>query len=339
MFVLTNVSQDTDGSVYTGQLTTFRTESEALESAKRQLADDFGLSAEDVEYKAQCNAHVISMSQDGRFEAYVIGELPGIDITGVKTYETSIPLQGGGRLVAYTSESDYDTRQAGIMFYDTEGNPLDLALAEVKRGELAEVSGKDPDNEDIDLMVWGDAYSESYTEEITLPKSDIDDALETKKLSFYSKEFPYKYTSDLKYWSNSCGDLHHFGEYDIEEKDLPKELRPAYRMFEENPNGLNLYLANFKDTNGMLLVAEYHELTPEGKPGELYNFDYAKKLAELLVGKFPRYDVILAEKLGFPGYDGIDFATELGLFIPTKVLNRAGLKEAEKFFGNIAYNG
>ena len=36
----------------------------------------------------------------------------------------------------------------------------------------------------------------------------------------------YEIREKLIYWSNSCGDLHHNGEYDIEdESGLPKELQ------------------------------------------------------------------------------------------------------------------
>ena len=33
----------------------------------------------------------------------------------------------------------------------------------------------------------------------------------------------------IKYWSNACGDLHHHGEYDLENaSELPLELQRAY---------------------------------------------------------------------------------------------------------------
>lgn len=102
-------------------------------------------------------------------------ELPDIKET-CDGFEISKSLPDGGKLVAYTGESDYDTPQAGIMYYDKEGNPLGLALAEVRRGELAVIDGKDPDNEDIDLIVWGDIYSDDYTEKITFTKDKIEDA-------------------------------------------------------------------------------------------------------------------------------------------------------------------
>ena len=33
----------------------------------------------------------------------------------------------------------------------------------------------------------------------------------------------------ITFWSNCCGDLHHNGEYDVSEEQLPEELQRAYR--------------------------------------------------------------------------------------------------------------
>ena len=180
MFILTNVSQDIDGWTYAEHPTFFNTEDEAIKNAKENLAKDFYISVEDVEEKANVSGPptCLTMSQNGRLEVYTVSEIPGIKKC-VDGYEISNPLPNGGELVAYTGVSDYDTRQAGILYYDKEGNPLDLALAEVRRGELAVSDGKDPDNEDIDLMVWGDIYSEDYTEKITFEKEKIEDAFKS----------------------------------------------------------------------------------------------------------------------------------------------------------------
>ena len=74
MWILTNISQDIDGMVYAGKPTVFETEEEAIKNVKENLADDFGLSVYEVTYKADenSNPYVLSMSQDGRFEAYTV---------------------------------------------------------------------------------------------------------------------------------------------------------------------------------------------------------------------------------------------------------------------------
>jgi hypothetical protein len=66
------------------------------------------------------------------------------------------------------------------------------------------------------------------------------------------------------YWSNACGELHHWGEYDITEDDLPYQL---YRLFaeiySENSFGLDCYLVQYgadEDTYkeyGLSLEAHY----------------------------------------------------------------------------------
>ena len=91
--------------------------------------------------------------------------------------ELEMPLAENGKLVAYTGISDDDTRQVGIMHYTNDGSPIDLALAEVKKGSLAEVHGYDANNEDIDLMIWADPYTEDYTERIRIKQEDIRHAL------------------------------------------------------------------------------------------------------------------------------------------------------------------
>ena len=82
MYILTNISQDVDGQVYAGMPTAFETENEAIKNARKNLADDFGIKAEDIENYAQEGGtpYVLSMSQDGRFEAYTVAKCPNITI-------------------------------------------------------------------------------------------------------------------------------------------------------------------------------------------------------------------------------------------------------------------
>ena len=92
--------------------------------------------------------------------------------------EVSIPGKNGERLTAYVYESDFGTLQAGTVYYDKDNSPLDLSLAEIKKGELAENSGLDKDNQDIDLMVWSDPHNEDYTNSYRISHDDIKNALE-----------------------------------------------------------------------------------------------------------------------------------------------------------------
>ena len=64
---------------------------------------------------------------------------------------------------------------------------------------------------------------------------------------------------NLKYWSNSCGELHHHGEYDIDEADLPDELKSAYHKLWTDGISSLCYLTEYKGKYGIALVNEFHE--------------------------------------------------------------------------------
>ncbi|MBO5550422.1 MAG: hypothetical protein J5966_00555, partial [Lachnospiraceae bacterium] len=78
-YVLTNVSEDTDGAVYAGTATVFDTEFDAIEKAQMNLADDFSISLAEVKYEAQEGGtpYVLSLSKDGRTETYTVSKIPG----------------------------------------------------------------------------------------------------------------------------------------------------------------------------------------------------------------------------------------------------------------------
>lgn len=62
----------------------------------------------------------------------------------------------------------------------------------------------------------------------------------------------------LKYWSNSCGDLHHCGEYDLESvSDLPKELQRAYNELWKAGYGCYEYLAEYDGQYYIALISEF----------------------------------------------------------------------------------
>lgn len=62
------------------------------------------------------------------------------------------------------------------------------------------------------------------------------------------------------YWSNSCGDLHYGGFYDVNKDDLPQPLQTIYdEWFVENEFGFNNYLFEKNGRYGMAIEAEYYE--------------------------------------------------------------------------------
>ena len=78
MYILTNVSEDECGQVYAGKPDFFETEEAAISNARENLAEDFGISVDDIECKAQEGGtpYVLSMSRNGRFEAYTVSKIP-----------------------------------------------------------------------------------------------------------------------------------------------------------------------------------------------------------------------------------------------------------------------
>lgn len=102
--------------------------------------------------------------------------IPDINIDPeMLTCDISVPVNGG-KLTAYTCRSDYNTQQVGIG-YECNDNIIDLALAEVKSGQLAETDGLPSDNKDIDLYTYSDPYNEDYTAKNHITYNSITDAL------------------------------------------------------------------------------------------------------------------------------------------------------------------
>ena len=106
MYILSNVSQDIDGSVYAGYPTYFETEEAAINSAREQLADDFGITVEEVEEKAYIGGtpSVLSISVDGRTETYTVA----------KAKDAKVPL-----VIHYSFDSEvpvflFDSEEAAI---------------------------------------------------------------------------------------------------------------------------------------------------------------------------------------------------------------------------------
>ncbi len=134
------------------------------------------------------------------------------------------------------------------------------------------------------------------------------------KVIKYSNE--EQYNNDFKYWNNSCGDLHHFGQEDITEDELPEELKPIYREYwEEGKDGHCTYLVQYKGVNGIALIDEYYE-TEEGHPCD-NNYEQASKAAEI-IAKNDDCTVLLAKELGFESANDGQ-ATELVVFMPATI--------------------
>ena len=103
-----------------------------------------------------------------------------VKVTGVNTVELSQPLKNGS-LNVYTGVADYGTPNAGIVYESKKGTLLDIAYVEQKKGELAK-DKKDPENnEDLDVYIFSNPYTEDYTQKFALSGDDIKDALKEEE--------------------------------------------------------------------------------------------------------------------------------------------------------------
>lgn len=123
MFILTNVSQDESGRVYAGKPGFFPTEEDAVRSAEENLAEDYDISVEDLRYEAQSGGkpYVLSMSRDGRFEAYTVSEIPEPESIKAETPEGTIIAEVKG------AKDEYP----GIWIFK-DGNQPDSMMAAVE---------------------------------------------------------------------------------------------------------------------------------------------------------------------------------------------------------------
>jgi hypothetical protein len=125
-----------------------------------------------------------------------------------------------------------------------------------------------------------------------------------------------KHIDKYKYWSNSLGETHHWGEYDITPEELPKELKRVYdELYYKDRSGVSQYLAEYDGEYGISLEADY-------------DIDYANDMcisydelikaamikADLIATKFPQYKVFFGKDF----YKWSDDSKEsvLGIFMP-----------------------
>lgn len=122
------------------------------------------------------------------------------------------------------------------------------------------------------------------------------------------------FKEDLKYWSNGCGELHHYGEYDIEESDLPKELSRAYKDLWTDGGGSLCYLVEYKDSYGIALINEFDNYFAEDmgiSMDSLYEKMIQKANALTNNDLFKEAQIVCSE------YAGFNECHELIVILPT----------------------
>lgn len=75
---------------------------------------------------------------------------------------------------------------------------------------------------------------------------------------YYEFDSELELNKHLKYWSNCCGELHHYGEYDLENiSELPEELQRAFNELWEEENGCLEYLVEYDKKYYIALISEF----------------------------------------------------------------------------------
>ena len=77
---------------------------------------------------------------------------------------------------------------------------------------------------------------------------------------YYEFDSELELNRHLKYWSNCCGELHHYGEYDLEDvSELPEALQRAYNELWKEENGCLEYLTEYDGNYFIALVSEFDD--------------------------------------------------------------------------------
>lgn len=104
--------------------------------------------------------------------------VPKIVMGNSNDIEIRLPVSGIGYITATSGSSDGISPQMSIgVEYEVNDDICelaDLALVEVKKGELAKAEGLNPNNTDIDIYTYADICTDDYTHHDRIRMSDIE---------------------------------------------------------------------------------------------------------------------------------------------------------------------
>lgn len=118
----------------------------------------------------------------------------------------------------------------------------------------------------------------------------------------------------IEYYSNCCGELHYKGQYDIEEEQLPEELKRAYNELWTDGSGSLCYLAEMNGRYGIALINEFDSTT-----SAYLNKSMDELFMAMLSEAITRYDAnpLFEDAEIICGYkSGFDDCHELIVFLP-----------------------
>jgi len=149
----------------------------ATENMRTQVEKAFADSADDnlISLLDQIEAHTVDIVDVKReIENYFTDEaveegdpvpVPYVHVSEfLYPFEAGVRYPSGEKLTAFVSESDDRTYQTGSVFYTSDKTVIDLAMSEIKKGELALNENLSEDNMDIDIYIWGNPFSEDYSQ-------------------------------------------------------------------------------------------------------------------------------------------------------------------------------
>ena len=99
--------------------------------------------------------------------------VPTVELNTNNLYFTIKTDIGTSKLIMSNGSADGESPQMSIGYLDDENNLFDLALVEIKRGDLATIDALPTDNMDIDIYMYGSACTEDYTNHARLKYADI----------------------------------------------------------------------------------------------------------------------------------------------------------------------
>ncbi|MBO5435935.1 hypothetical protein J6A31_09085 [bacterium] len=121
------------------------------------------------------------LTDNQHFEQAKIKDGPEITVpklelnTNLLWFTIKVPTDNG-HLIVYNCESDFGTKQIGMDYSvenETDELTVQIATAEIKKGELAEVSHLSSDNKDVDVYTYSNVFDEDYTDKFTIKHNDV----------------------------------------------------------------------------------------------------------------------------------------------------------------------
>lgn len=139
--------------------------------------------------------------------------------------------------------------------------------------------------------------------------------------------------SDLLYWSNGAGDLHYHGRFDIDEDQLPSELKYAYNELWREDYGTYCYLVENKNGYGIALTAEFDEFYAEDCDIDMETLFAHMKAAVYEIAKHPEFS---KSEFYVSEFTGFEECHDFCVVFPA-MTSKEEFQKAAKLFDELVY--